>query len=119
MRALIDTNLPREIEVMMQRQFPAHCAALGANGSIETVRAAISRGRALRFETPQLPAYVALEFAFGGAFSTDPKYPWARAVLNDFTQSSALRMEELRSQALHYLAELAEAEAAHSTEAHG
>ena len=119
MRTLVDASLPREIEIMMQRHFPVHCAALGAEGSIQTVRDAISRGRALHFEDAQLPAYVALEFAFDTSFSTNPKFPWAQAVLRNLTLPSALRMEELRSEALRYLATLAEAEAAaHLAEAH-
>jgi len=116
MDALMGVCLPDAIEAMMRQQFPRHCEALGVEGSAQTIAEAMARGRALRFENAQLPAYVALEFAFGTAFSTSEDFPWAQRVLADAARPSGERMEELRDAALQYLGKLAEAEYAMEAE---
>jgi hypothetical protein len=106
---LVAASMPAEIEAMMSKHFPLHCRKLGAARSMDTVREAIARGRALNFDNPQLPAYVALEFGFGTDFSTNPEYPWAQEILQDRSLPSEPRMERLRSSALNYLAHLPDA----------
>jgi hypothetical protein len=114
MRALTDANIPSAIEAMMLKQFPLHCEKLGADGCRQTIREALSRGRALGFESLQLPAYVALEFAFGDDFSTNSDYPWAQEILRDLSLVSKQRMKRLRSKAISHLANLTVATATES-----
>ncbi len=119
MRALTDASMPSAIEAMMLEQFPVHCEKLGTKGCRQTVREALSRGRELGFESLQLPAYVALEFAFGEDFSTNFEYPWAQEILHDPSLVSEQRMKRLRSEAIYYLANLTAATATESEAARG
>ena len=111
MRIFEDAGLQPAIEAMMYQHFPRHCAQLGPRECAKTIEEATLRGRTLGFDTAQLSAYVALEFAFGTDFSTTPAYPWAQAILHDRSLPSDLRMQRLRTKAIFYLAKLADAAA--------
>jgi hypothetical protein len=111
MRILSDASMETAIEAMMRQRFPHHCERLGRRGTIQTIRDATSRGRALGFLDAQLPAYVALEFSFGTDFSENPVYPWAQQILQDRNLASEPRMHRLRTAAMFYLARLAQAAA--------
>jgi len=101
MRTLTEASMPAEIEVMMRKLFPHHCEILGPDESLQTVSQRDITGPRVEFENPQLPAYVALEFALGTGFSTNPEFLWAREILNDLSLPSEPRMQALRSQALY------------------
>ena len=109
MRVLSDSVLPHSIEKTMRECFPDECAALGDEGCRRVIAGAIGRGRAFGFLEPQLTAYAALEIRFGSDFATNPEYQeWAAEPLLDRAGTSEDRMQRLRSNAIFYLAKLAE-----------
>ncbi|MGD0524158.1 MAG: hypothetical protein ABSE49_03380 [Polyangiaceae bacterium] len=62
--------------------FPEQCAALGPEGTVQTVRDGLAdAARHGLQDSLDECAYVDVMFLFGRGFATDPRLPWARAAL--------------------------------------
>ncbi|KIH83436.1 hypothetical protein UCMB321_2932 [Pseudomonas batumici] len=84
---------------------PEHHAALGPDGTRETIRHGVARARAYGITTARgVTVYVRLLFLFGRDYDTNPELPWAGAVLGDpaLAEEDA-RVDQLALAARFYL----------------
>ena len=64
--------------------FPGRCESLGEEKTRETIRYGIARAEAYNIVVERdVCKYIDVMFAYGRDFDTNPKLPWAGAILND------------------------------------
>ena len=86
----------RRMIAAAQENFPVLCRTLGIEGTLAFIRYGIARAQRHAITTERdLSKYITLVFAFGEDFDTDPKFPWAQAVLNDPTLDGTKRTARL------------------------
>jgi hypothetical protein len=108
MRALTESTLAQQIRSKLERALPHRTSGLSKRELRLQVEAAVSRARAFGFGDDQLLAYAAFEIVFGAGFGGDPRYPWAKRILENKSTSAADRMQALREAGIFHLAAVAE-----------
>lgn len=104
MRALGEQFLVRQIQTQLEKSLPHRTSVLGKRGLQSAVQGAVTRGRAAGFGDEHLVAYAAIELVFGERFGRDPRYPWAKPILENRELAPAGKMDRLREAAIFQLA---------------
>lgn len=88
------------------RQFPGGCFGVPRDELVDAVKQGIERAALRKLSKEKhVGKFIALAAALGPAFDTDPKLPWAQAMLEKLTPNNAAEvLEALSHRAAEHLA---------------
>jgi hypothetical protein len=109
-RALSLVMFERWLQSHLRQYFPKQCAGLTDAELRQTVRTGIARGRRYGFvHEADLCRFTDILLVMGADFDSDPRLPWAAAILNDpGLARPGVRIEMLQEAAAGHLRKLAE-----------
>jgi hypothetical protein len=102
---LYSSNFEEEVISRLKQIYPEKCAYVGEPALHTVVKQATMQAGTYSLNTEEgIYLFVALMFALGHGFATDPLFPWISTTLNNSAISdSSKRIERLRSKSLTYL----------------
>ena len=104
-RELMSKRFEDRMVAHLERHFPEQCRALGEAGTREAIQYGIEQAASYRIVAERdVCKYIDVMFAYGRDFDTDPKLPWAGAILRDETLGGPRdRVDRLCSVAIEHL----------------
>lgn len=88
----------------MRKFFPEPCEECGEEALLDAIRLGIARAARHGIDSgPDVARYITLMFFLGSDFVADPKFPWAREILEDPAADEESKIERLKATALEVL----------------
>lgn len=83
---------------------PPLCKAAGDRGVLQTVRNGMERAQSYSFsDKDHIQFYIEMMLVLGSEFDSDPQFPWAAEILQDFSSQSHVRVLALHRDLSLYL----------------